>query len=109
MLDEILKVVGVSLSPACFREARKPPQVLTTLLFLCSRFRIDDYAIRGKEPADEIQIYTWKDATLRELSDLIKDVNEDARRPSARLSFSIVYPDERGRNVLRSIGNVCSH
>lgn len=74
-----------------------------------SLFRIDDYAIRGKEPADEIQIYTWKDATLRELSDLIKDVNEDARRPSARLSFSIVYPDERGRNVLRSIGNVCRH
>ncbi|GFH05893.1 histone deacetylase complex subunit SAP18-like, partial [Haematococcus lacustris] len=29
--------------------------------------------VRGKEPSGEIQIYTWMDATLRELSDLIKE------------------------------------
>jgi hypothetical protein len=27
--------------------------------------------VRGKEPKDEVQIYTWKDATLRELTDLV--------------------------------------
>lgn len=27
--------------------------------------------MRGKEPKDEVQIYTWKDATLRELTDLV--------------------------------------
>lgn len=33
---------------------------------------MDDFAVRGKEPKDEVQIYTWKDATLRELTDLVK-------------------------------------
>ena len=27
--------------------------------------------MRGKEPKDEVQIYTWKDATLREITDLV--------------------------------------
>ena len=27
--------------------------------------------MRGKEPKDEVQIYTWKDATLRELTVLV--------------------------------------
>lgn len=31
----------------------------------------DDFAVRGKEPKDEVQIYTWKDASLRELTDLV--------------------------------------
>jgi hypothetical protein len=30
--------------------------------------------VRGKEPEGEIQMYTWFDANLRELSDLIKEV-----------------------------------
>jgi len=30
--------------------------------------------VRGKEPKGEIQMYTWFDATLRELSDLIQEV-----------------------------------
>jgi len=32
---------------------------------------MDDFSVRGKEPKDEVQIYTWKDATLRELTDLV--------------------------------------
>lgn len=32
----------------------------------------EDFAVRGKEPKDEVQIYTWKDATLRELTDLVR-------------------------------------
>lgn len=31
----------------------------------------EDFKVRGKEPKDEVQIYTWKDATLRELTDLV--------------------------------------
>ena len=31
----------------------------------------EDFAVRGKEPKDEVQIYTWKDATLREITDLV--------------------------------------
>lgn len=40
----------------------------------------------------------------RELSDLVKEVQPAARRPMARLSFAFVYPDRRGRNVMRQVG-----
>ena len=34
----------------------------------------------GSTPENEVQIYTWMDATLKELTGLIKEVNNDARR-----------------------------
>ena len=40
----------------------------------------------------------------RELCDLVKEVQPAARRPQARLSFAFVYPDRRGRNVMRQVG-----
>ena len=52
------------------------------------------------------QIYTWMDATLRELSDLIKEVKPAARGRMTRISFALVYPDKRGRNVMRQVSNV---
>nr|XP_023876865.1 histone deacetylase complex subunit SAP18-like isoform X1 [Quercus suber]XP_023876866.1 histone deacetylase complex subunit SAP18-like isoform X2 [Quercus suber] len=69
----------------------------------------EDFAVRGKEPKDEVQIYTWKDATLRELTDLVKEVAPEARRRSAKLSFAFVYPDNRGRFVLRTVGTTLSY
>jgi len=70
--------------------------------------QVSEYA-KGKEPTeDEVQIYTWKDATLRELTELIKAVNAAARRRDSRLSFAFVYPDRRGRNVMREVGMVMS-
>lgn len=42
--------------------------------------RLEDYAKRGHEPVDdEVQIYTWPDATLRELADLVAEVRPEAR------------------------------
>ncbi len=32
---------------------------------------MEDFAIWGKEPKDEMQIYIWCDATLRELINLV--------------------------------------
>ncbi len=49
------------------------------------------------------QIYTWMDASLRELTDLVKEVNVHARNRSSRLSFALVYPDRRGINVIRQV------
>lgn len=69
----------------------------------------EDFAIRGKEPKDEVQIYTWKDATLRELTDLVKEVAPEARRRNAKLSFAFVYPDKRGRFVLKQVGMTHSY
>lgn len=38
-----------------------------------------------------------------ELCDLVKEVQPAARRPAARLSFAFVYPDRRGKNVMRQV------
>ncbi|XP_047314953.1 histone deacetylase complex subunit SAP18-like [Impatiens glandulifera] len=64
----------------------------------------EDFAVRGKEPKDEVQIYTWKDATLRELTDLVKEVAPEARRRESMLSFAFVYPDKHGRFVVKEVG-----
>lgn len=45
-----------------------------------------------------------KDATLREISDLIKGVKKQAQRRETRLDFALVYPDRTGRNVVRKVG-----
>ncbi|KAF6133928.1 hypothetical protein GIB67_040692 [Kingdonia uniflora] len=69
----------------------------------------EDFAERGKEPKEEVQIYTWKDATLRELTDLVKEVAPAARRRDAKLSFAFVYPDTRGRFTVRPVGMTLSY
>ncbi|CAA6673756.1 unnamed protein product [Spirodela intermedia] len=69
----------------------------------------EEFAIRGKEPKDEVQIYTWMDATLRELTDLVKEVASAARRRDAKLSFAFVYPDKQGRFVVRPVGMTYSY
>jgi len=69
-------------------------------------YRPEDF--RDALPLDEIQVYTWKDATLRELTDLVKTAKPVARKANARLNFSLVYPDKSGKNVMRSVGTVFS-
>lgn len=36
--------------------------------------QLEEYRVRNQEPKSEVQIYTWADATLRELTDLVKEV-----------------------------------
>jgi histone deacetylase complex subunit SAP18 len=69
----------------------------------------EDYAVRGKEPKDEVQIYTWKDASLRELTDLVKEVSVAARRRNARLSFAFVYPNNKGGYNVREVGETMAY
>ncbi|KAK9875099.1 hypothetical protein WA026_005894 [Henosepilachna vigintioctopunctata] len=60
---------------------------------------------KGNTPQNELQIYTWKDATLHELTQLVKEVNPEARRKGTKFSFSFVYPDARAPVYrLREIG-----
>jgi len=49
----------------------------------------------GNTPANELQIYTWMDATLKELEGLVKEVNPEARRRGTYFDFALVYPDLR--------------
>lgn len=48
---------------------------------------------RGNTPQNELQIYTWRDATLHEITQLVKEVNPEARRKGTKFSFALVYPD----------------
>ncbi|UJR28168.1 hypothetical protein I4U23_009422 [Adineta vaga] len=50
---------------------------------------------KGHTPENELQIYTWMDATLEELTQLIKEVNPKSHHRGTQFSFSIVSPDER--------------
>nr|XP_054752938.1 histone deacetylase complex subunit SAP18-like [Lytechinus pictus] len=65
---------------------------------------------RGTVPANELQIYTWMDATLKELSSLVKEVNPDARRRGTYFDFAIVHPHQRRQQAyqMREIGMTCS-
>ena len=49
----------------------------------------------GNTPTNELQMYTWMDATLKELTGLIKEVNPESRRRGTYFDFAIVYPDLR--------------
>lgn len=51
----------------------------------------------------ECRLYTWKDATLGELAAMIRN-KMDSIHESTEMSFSLVYPDARGRMVMRHIG-----
>uniref|UniRef100_A0A3Q4IBG1 18 kDa Sin3-associated polypeptide n=1 Tax=Neolamprologus brichardi TaxID=32507 RepID=A0A3Q4IBG1_NEOBR len=51
--------------------------------------RVDEFA-RGNVPSSELQIYTWMDATLKELTSLVKEVYPEARKKGTYFSFAIV-------------------
>ncbi|KAL2477776.1 histone deacetylase complex subunit SAP18-like [Forsythia ovata] len=59
-----------------------------------------DFAVRGKEAKDEVQIY---DATLHKLTDLVKEAAPEARRRDDVLSFALVYPDKHGGKNLSDL------
>ncbi|TMW85102.1 histone deacetylase complex subunit SAP18 [Solanum lycopersicum] len=85
------------------------PLLLRVFTKVGGHHNVNEFAVRGKEPKDEVQIYTWMDATLRELTDLVKEVAPEARRRDAILSFAFVYPDKRGRFVVREVGTTFSY
>ncbi|XP_071819537.1 histone deacetylase complex subunit SAP18-like [Apostichopus japonicus] len=64
---------------------------------------------RGTTPPNELQIYTWLDASLKELSSLVKEVNPEARRRGTYFDFASVYPSPRAPGYrLKEIGMTCS-
>ncbi|XP_021717605.1 histone deacetylase complex subunit SAP18-like [Chenopodium quinoa] len=85
------------------------PLLLRVFTKVGSHHSREDFAVRGQEPKNEFQIYTWKDATLRELTDLVKEVTPAARRRDARLSFAFVFPEKQGHLVVRLVGKTFSY
>ena len=61
----------------------------------------------GKMPISrELHIYTWMDASLRELTMLIRDSVDFTKRKDAILNFSFIFPDSKGKLQRKEIGNV---
>jgi histone deacetylase complex subunit SAP18 len=55
----------------------------------------------------ELYIYTWMDASLRELTILIKDSIDILRkREGCALNFSFIFPDSKGKLQRKEIGTV---
>lgn len=64
-----------------------------------------DFAVKERIPtADETLVYTWPDASLRELVNCVKETCEEARQPNVRLSLAFVYTDAKGEVHMRNVG-----
>lgn len=65
--------------------------------------RLDEFSPPRFPIEDEIIVYTWKDATLKELSLLVREVLGDSDLPGGvkgtdpvlKFSFNLLYPDSR--------------
>jgi len=64
--------------------------------------RPEDFEPHGRLPSDSVQIYTWKDATLTELANLLSSTINTANK---RLSFRMLYNDNnRPRVIVKELG-----
>ena len=72
----------------------------------------------GKVPPNELQIYTWMDASLKELMSLVREVNPESRKKGTYFDFAIISPSmgrggnfhngERCDYISRDIGTTVS-
>ena len=62
----------------------------------------------GKVPPNELQIYTWMDATLKELTSLVREVNPDSRKKGTYFDFAIISP-AMGRGQMAPNGTYCHY
>ena len=69
-------------------------RVFTTTYGRHRHHRLHEFS-RGNVPSSELQIYTWMDATLKELTRLVKEVYPEARKKGTHLSFAIVFTDPK--------------
>jgi len=61
----------------------------------------------GAVPKEELAIYTWQDAKLKDIAELVKQSYPDANKFDVTLLFSRVYPDMKsGDWSMRDIGKV---
>merc|ERR1712242_398550 len=70
--------------------------------------RPDDFG-RNQTPANELQVYTWMDATLKEITNLVKEVHPEARKKGMIFDFAICYQDPRmNRYRIKEVGQTIS-
>nr|CAG4645239.1 EOG090X0HU3 [Leptodora kindtii] len=84
------------------------PMLLRVFCSMGRHHSLSDYS-RGNVPPSELQIYTWIDATLLEMTSLVREVNYEARRKGTRFAFAHIYPDPRSSGYCRrDIGSTVS-
>merc|ERR1711972_897712 len=70
--------------------------------------RPDDFS-RNQTPSNELQVYTWLDASLKEITNLVKEVHPEARTKGTIFDFAICYQDNRmNRYRIKDIGKTIS-
>ncbi|EGC31174.1 hypothetical protein DICPUDRAFT_40315 [Dictyostelium purpureum] len=71
---------------------------------------VNEFSGRSKVPEnDEIQLYTWRNATLKEISNLIKESFEEARNKDSKFEFAFIFPDQKGIFQIKPIGTIYSN
>lgn len=71
-----------------------------------ARHMLDDFMDNKVPEQDELQIYTWQDATLKELSELVQKEVVAARKRDAVLNFSFIFPDFNGKYKRKDVGSI---
>lgn len=67
----------------------------------------DDFGPVKLPTSDEVQIHTWRDATLKELSTLLQSIKPvEYAKPSVRFSFRMVYQAASGAFRVKTLGSV---
>lgn len=80
---------------------------LIRLFYKENDFNLLEEMNSGRFPSTrELHIYTWMDASLRELTMLIRDSVDFAKRKDAILNFSFIFPDSKGKYQRKEIGNI---
>jgi len=63
----------------------------------------------GAVPGEELSIYTWQDAKLKDIAELVKQSYPDANKLDVTLSFARVFPDNKsGEWNIKEIGKIGS-
>ena len=82
------------------------PLMLRVFMKTGSHHALPDFTHQATGAEGLVTMYTWHDATLREITELLRDVGPDARQSRTRLSFAFVYPDRKGKNIMKQVGSV---
>lgn len=94
----------------CARIDRKKtcPMLIRVFCGLGKHHRSTDFT-EAAFPEGELRIYTWRDATLRELMALIVEAFPAARPVGTSFDFCVVYPNFKARGYeMRYLGTTCS-
>ncbi|ESO03553.1 hypothetical protein HELRODRAFT_173254 [Helobdella robusta] len=98
-------VENVVKEPKKFVDRSKICPVLLRVFIGKGRHNSTSEYARGKTPSHEVQLYTWMDATLKELMNLIRALGDEGRQKGSQFEFSVVYADLRSPNFkMRDIG-----